>query len=150
MSTLRRTFGSLDSRNYLATDDDPKDTKTIVNVFDADWNDVDPSLACTRLIVSPVNSHDRVLAEIEKAKKTLHIETLEMSDPDLLSAIEDRKAAGVDVEVLLADPKWSKSSTNAENAAELKRSGIPVRWIPKSTMLVHVKNVRHDGILRQA
>jgi cardiolipin synthase A/B len=132
-------------RNYVALDNDLNDAKTVQKIFLADWDNTDPDISCTRLVVSPVNSEDRINAEIKSAKKSLHIESLELADTGLIADIVAQKQAGRDVEVLLADPTWSKGSKNAETAVTLQKAGIEVKWIPKSTMLVHVKSILVDG-----
>ena len=92
-----------------------------------------------------VNSEDRINTEIKSAQHSLHIESLELADTGLIADITAQKQAGRDVEVLLADPSWSKGSKNAATAKTLQKAGIEVKWIPKSTMLVHVKSILVDG-----
>ncbi|HEY8080235.1 MAG TPA: phospholipase D-like domain-containing protein [Labilithrix sp.] len=137
----------LDERNYVVADRDPDDVKSLASVFDADFTHTDPSLTCTRLLVSPVNSKPRVLQVLDAAKKSLLVETLELADADILQAIIDKKKAGLDVRVVIADPSWSKTNNNAATAKTLAAAGVPVRWIPKSRFLVHVKNIQSDGKL---
>lgn len=134
-----------DERNYVALDSDLNDAKTVQKIFLADWDNTDPDISCTRLVVSPVNSEDRINAEIKSAQHSLHIESLELADTGLIQDIIAQKQAGRDVEVLLADPTWSKGSKNAATAKTLQKAGIEVKWIPKSTMLVHVKSILVDG-----
>src|SRR5262249_21050254 len=57
-----------DERNYVARDTDPADVATLAAIFDADWTHQEPTLTCTRLLVSPVNSKQRILDEIGRAK----------------------------------------------------------------------------------
>jgi phosphatidylserine/phosphatidylglycerophosphate/cardiolipin synthase-like enzyme len=135
----------LDERNYVVRDIDRADVRALAALFDADWEGVDPNLSCTRLLVSPVNSKQRILDVITGAKNSLLVETLELADPDVLAAIQDRKSAGLDVRVVLADPAWNKTNQNAAAAGKLANVHIPVRWIPKSTMLIHVKSIIADG-----
>jgi phosphatidylserine/phosphatidylglycerophosphate/cardiolipin synthase-like enzyme len=132
-------------RNYVAVDDDKADVKTVMNVFDADFAGDDPILTCTRLLVSPVNSKERLVDLIGSAKTSLHIESLELDDADVIAAILDRKAAGLDVRVVLADPAWRNKSTNGSTAKKLLAKGIPTRYIPLARMLVHVKSILVDG-----
>ena len=134
-----------DERNYVARDEDPADVATIAGVFDADWAGTDPDLACTRLLVSPTSSKDRLLALITGATSSLLVESLELSDADVIAAILARKRAGLDVRVLLADPAWDGSGNNARTAAKLDAQQVPTRMIPKARMLVHVKSILVDG-----
>jgi cardiolipin synthase A/B len=135
----------LDERNYVARDDNRLDVKGLVSVFDADWAGQTPDVTCTRLIISPVNSKPRLLELIASAQKSLLIESLELADADLLAAVIAKKSPERDVRVVLADPTWSASNTNAAAARKLKDASIPVRFIPKSRMLVHVKSILVDG-----
>jgi phosphatidylserine/phosphatidylglycerophosphate/cardiolipin synthase-like enzyme len=132
-------------RNYVVRDVDKSDVKSLASVFDADWSGTSPSLTCTRLLVSPVNAKDRVVDLVDGAKDSLLVESLELADSDVLGKILEQKAAGREVRVVLADPRWSTTNDNAETAAKLKAHDIPVRFIPKARMLVHVKAIIVDG-----
>jgi phosphatidylserine/phosphatidylglycerophosphate/cardiolipin synthase-like enzyme len=75
----------------------------------------------------------------------LLIESLELSDGDVIAAIVAQKNNGRDVRVLLADPTWDGSGNNAVTARTLDAAGIATRTIPKERMLVHVKSILVDG-----
>ncbi len=96
-----------DERNYAMIDSDPQDVANLVTIFDSDWANTTPNLSCTRLVVSPVNSQDRIVAEINSATQTLDVETLEFSDVPVQAAVIDRMKAGVTVRLLVADPGFS-------------------------------------------
>ena len=64
-------------RNYLARITDPQDVADLGALFDADWTQTSPDLACTRLVVSPVNSEDRLVALVKSATKSLLIESMQ-------------------------------------------------------------------------
>jgi phosphatidylserine/phosphatidylglycerophosphate/cardiolipin synthase-like enzyme len=131
----------LKERNFVVHDEDPQDVSTLVALFDADWSRQTPDLSCTRLLISPVNSKPRLLALINGATRTLVIESMQFADSDVRSAVVARKAAGVDVRVLLADPSWITANTAA--ATFLAGSQIPVRWLGSPN--VHVKAMVVDG-----
>jgi phosphatidylserine/phosphatidylglycerophosphate/cardiolipin synthase-like enzyme len=133
-------------RNYVAVDDNGADVRSLAAVFDADFAGTDPALTCTRLLVSPVNSKQRILDHINSAKTSLLVESLELADSDVIDAILAKKAAGLDVRVVLADPTWNKTNSNADTAKTFKGKSIDTRFIPKDRMLVHVKNVIVDGV----
>src|SRR5436305_1194461 len=74
-------------RNYGVVDRDPEDVTDVQAIFDQDWalangasNVPAVELACTRLIVSPVNSNQRILELIASAKTTLDLEVLYITD----------------------------------------------------------------------
>jgi cardiolipin synthase A/B len=128
-------------RNYVATTKDAKDVSDLVALFDADWARKSPVLTCTRLIVSPVNAEIRILSLINGAKTSLLVESMELSNSDVRTAILARKTAGADVRVLLASPSWV--SDNTQYAAILSAASIPVRYLKKPA--VHAKAVVVDG-----
>jgi cardiolipin synthase A/B len=127
-------------RNYLAHDSDAKDVKTLVTLFDADFARKTPSLGCTRLLVSPINSKARLLPLILGAKKSVYIESMQFADADIRAAVA-KVSADVDVRVLLAAPSWISTNTDAANF--LDDAGIEVRYL--TTPMVHVKSIIVDG-----
>jgi cardiolipin synthase A/B len=129
----------LSERNFAINDTDPADVSVLVKLFDADFTRTPPDLSCTRLLVSPVNARQRLLDYIASAKKTIYIESMQMGDRDVRDALAERKAAGVDVRLVLADPSWIDA--NADAAAFLKSKGIESRWIKH----MHAKAIVVDG-----
>jgi phosphatidylserine/phosphatidylglycerophosphate/cardiolipin synthase-like enzyme len=130
-----------DERNYAMIDSDPQDVADLVSIFDNDWGSTTPDLSCTRLVVSPVNSQDRIVAEINSATQTLDVETLEFSDVAVQAAVLDRMKAGVAVRLLVADPGFSPGITTP--VEEVANSGLYARQL--STPELHVKSVIVDG-----
>lgn len=131
----------LKERNFIADLTEPQDVADIVRLFDADWSHTKPNLDCTRLLVSPVNSRDRLVALVASAKKTLVIESMQLSDHAVSDAVLARKAAGVDVRVLLAAPSWI--SENTQSGANMTAGNVPARWLDSPA--VHVKAMVVDG-----
>jgi phosphatidylserine/phosphatidylglycerophosphate/cardiolipin synthase-like enzyme len=131
----------LKERNFVLTDSDPWDIANLTSLFDADWQYLPPKLDCTRLVVSPVNAKERILSLINGATSTLVIESMQFADTSVRSAVLARKAAGVDVRVLLASPTWIDANQSA--ASLLASNDIPARWM--STPSVHVKAMVADG-----
>jgi cardiolipin synthase len=131
----------LKERNFVVTDRDPWDLSNLVSLFEADWLRMSPMLDCTRLLVSPINAKSRILSLIEGAQSTLVIESMQLADSSVRNAVAARKAAGVDVRVLLASPSWIDSNQSA--AEFLASNGIPARFL--SSPSVHVKAIVADG-----
>ncbi|MFT3836562.1 MAG: phospholipase D-like domain-containing protein [Myxococcaceae bacterium] len=129
-------------RNFGAIDRDPTDIATLDTIFQADLDHKAPSIACTRLVVSPQNSRARHLELIGSAKHTLIIESMQFSDAAIQNAVLERKQAGVDVRVLIAAPSWVSENTNS--GGWLKSNGIPARW--RKTPAIHVKAFVIDGV----
>jgi phosphatidylserine/phosphatidylglycerophosphate/cardiolipin synthase-like enzyme len=131
----------LKERNYTARLTDAADVADIAALFDADWDRKAPELSCTRLVVSPVNSRDRLVALIESATTSIDIESMQYADSDVQKAVLAKKAAGVTVRVLLAAPSWITANTNA--GTYLVSKGIEARWL--ASPAVHVKAIVVDG-----
>ena len=142
MSTgnFSKTYSIDLERNFVATDRDPADVLDLVTLFEADWAGVDPAMACTRMVISPINSRQRVMDVITGAQHTLTIESMQFQDSAVRSAVANRIAAGVDVRVMLADASWI--TANASAATVLKNLGVTPKWIPH----LHTKVVVADGV----
>ncbi|HEY8073955.1 MAG TPA: phospholipase D-like domain-containing protein [Labilithrix sp.] len=128
-------------RNFVAHDTDPADVDVLVKLFDADFARTSPDLACTRLLVSPVNSKQRLLDLIGTATKEIVVESMQFEDRDVRAAIVARKNAGVSVRVILADTGFV--SANADAATYLASNGIEARYM--TSPVVHVKAIVVDG-----
>jgi len=128
-------------RNYAVLDDDPQDVASLAALIDADWARQPPDLSCTRSLVSPVNAKDRILALIGSAQATLDVESMELSDTDVQSALVAAQQRGVALRVIIADTNFVSSNTAAE--AFLTGASIPGKTL--STPLVHVKSIIVDG-----
>ena len=126
-------------RNFVATDRDPADLSDLVALFDADWAGTAPTLACTRLVVSPINARPRILDLIASAQTTLTIESMQFADTNVRQAVAARVTAGVEVRVMLAEPSWIDA--NADAAMFLKGLGVSVKSIPH----LHTKVIVVDG-----
>ncbi len=126
-------------RNFVATDSDPADVADLGSLFDADWAGTTPTMSCTRMIISPINSRERILDVINGAQQTLTIESMQFADSAVRAAVANRVHAGVAVRAMIADAGWV--SANAEAATYLKGLGIEVKWIPH----LHTKVLVADG-----
>jgi cardiolipin synthase len=131
----------LKERNYTARLTDASDVADVTALFDADWTRTAPSLSCTRLLVSPINSRDRLVALIQSATTSIDIESMQYDDSTLEKAVLAAKEAGVTVRVLLAAPSWISANTAA--GSTLASEGIEARWLGSPD--VHVKAIVVDG-----
>lgn len=127
-------------RNFVATDKDPADVADVTALFDADWAGTSPQMSCTRLLISPINSRQRVLDLINSAQQTLTIESMQFADSDVRAAVASRVHAGVAVRAMIADAGWV--TTNAQAATYLKNLGVEVKYIPH----LHTKVLVADGV----
>ncbi|MBI2897575.1 MAG: hypothetical protein HYY06_28715 [Deltaproteobacteria bacterium] len=128
-------------RNFDAFDDDPEDVADLQEIFDADWEDRSPDVDCTRLVVSPDNSRERILAFIDGAASSLLVESMQLADRRVREHLAARAAEGVEVRVILANACWIWDNIDA--ATFLAGAGISARWM--SEYDAHVKMMVADG-----
>lgn len=132
-------------RNYGVIDRDADDLADLQAIFEYDWKLANGAttlppvdLSCTRLIVSPTNSKQRLLAHIASAQTTLDIEVMYLAEADIRSALLAAKSRGVNVRVIISDP-------TDESVPMLKAAGITVKE-PPSSILVHAKLIIADSV----
>jgi phosphatidylserine/phosphatidylglycerophosphate/cardiolipin synthase-like enzyme len=136
-------------RNYGFIDQDPDDVADLMRIFTMDWaaaGNQTPrpaNLACTRLIVSPDNSRQRVLDFIGGAKTTLDVEAMYVTDSSVSSAIVAAAQRGVVVRVMLEDPAQQDGNQAVANA--FAADGIPVHFATDQFFL-HAKLLVADGV----
>lgn len=128
-------------RNFAVRDADPEDVATLTRLFDADFERRAPDLACTRLLVAPTNARERLLELIASAKKEVLVESMQLGDRDVRDALAARKASGVEVRVLLANPSWIDA--NAEAGEFLRSREIAARYLDAPPL--HAKAIVVDG-----
>jgi cardiolipin synthase len=132
-------------RNYGFVDHDADDAARIASIFEADWTSTsgaEPDLSCTRLVISPVNSKQRILDHIASATQTLDIEVLYLDDVYVRAAVVDRASHGVAVRVMLSDP-----TRNPQNTATLQYfadNHVPAKLL--LTNYLHTKMLQADGV----
>ena len=129
------------NRDYLARVADPQDLEDLIAIFEADWKLANPDLSCTRLLVSPVNSKQRLLELVNSAQSSLDIASMQLAETDTRAAVIARAKGGVKVRALLADPSWVDANQAA--AAALKGASIPVRYLKTPGM--HAKLLLVDS-----
>lgn len=132
-------------RNYGAIDRDPEDLADLQAIFEYDWKLANGAttlppvdLKCTRLIVSPTNSKQRLIAHIASAQTSLDVEIMYLSEADIQSAITAAKSRGVNVRVIMSDAM-------DDSVPVLKAAGITVKT-PPSSISVHAKLIIADSV----
>ncbi len=130
-------------RNYGIVDLDPDDIADLQSIYDADWvAGPEPDLSCTRLIVSPINSEDRILAHVKSAMHTLDIEVLYLDQTDIQAAVVDAYNRGVAVRVLLSSPTINPQNTATQTY--LLGQGVEAKFLVANYL--HAKMIQADGI----
>jgi phosphatidylserine/phosphatidylglycerophosphate/cardiolipin synthase-like enzyme len=144
MSANLNDYSMRSERNYGVVDRDPEDVADALSVFETDWSGTGaPDLACTRLLVSPVNSRPRLFDLLSKAQHTIDFSVMYLTDTSLRELIKARAASGVQVRAMLADPCWI--TDNPTTFADLTAQGIPVKYMTQVEL--HAKLVIADGIV---
>lgn len=127
----------INERNYGFTDRDPEDITDVQAIFDADWafangtSTTPADLTCTRLIVSPTNSKQRILEFINTATTTLDVEAMYVSETTVRNAIGAAKTRGATVRVIVND-------ATDESVTYFRSLGIPVKT-PSGAFFLHAK-----------
>jgi len=143
MSANLNGYSMSSERNYGVVTTEVGEVADLQAVFDRDRaGGGDLSFSCSKLVVSPENSKERLLALIDSAKTSLDLELMYLTDNDIEAAVTARAAAGVSVRALLANPAWMKD--NPATAALLQKASIPVKYYTK--LEVHAKLLIADGI----
>jgi HKD family nuclease len=137
------TTDSTGERNYGFVDHDLDDVVDLQAIYESDWAaGPEPDLSCTRLIVSPINSAQRVVDHINTAMHTLDIEVLYLDDTEVRAAIYAAVGRGVAVRVMLSDPARNPQNTTTQTTFQGK--GIPTRIL--TTNYLHTKMIQADGV----
>ena len=130
-------------RNYLVFDRTADDVADLQAVFEADFaGHAAPNVACTRLLVSPINSRQRILELINGAENQLDLAVMYLTDESVLTAVKSRVKAGVKVRVLLADPAWVDG--NVATASDLAGAGAEAKYFKEYDL--HAKLILADGV----
>lgn len=126
MSGNLNEYSMQTERNHNVVLRDPQDVADLAALFDLDFAGTPADLRCTRLVMSPNNSRDRIEALITSATTDLRIQHLSLSDRDVQRLLGEAAARGVNVRVILADPAWIESNT--ASAETLRSAGVLVKY----------------------
>ena len=103
------------SRSFGVITKNRKVLAAAMRLFEADFERQPYADGCERLIVSPENARDRLLAFIRAAKRRLWIYDPKVSDDAMLKQLANRARRGVDVRIMgKVDPKWQKEGLKIE------------------------------------
>ena len=109
----------------------PKIVRDLLKIVEADHNRTDLKIKSTRVVVSPENARQRLMAFVKRAKRELLIYDMNISDDEMISLLKQRAESGVRIKVLGGvEKKW---------AGELSW-----RVRPFKTMKLHVRCLIRD------
>ncbi len=130
------------NREYMAIVEDPALVQEVAQVFDADWERVEPDLSRSLLVWSPVNSRPHIEALVERAQVSLDVEHTSLLDEHILTMLADAAQRGVRVRVItpaILDP----SEWEWEPVSKLAAAGVAIRFLDDP--YVHAKAIIVDG-----
>ncbi len=103
-----------------------------------------PSVPTYELFIEPEDGRTPVLSAIADDRDTLRVVMYLITDSDIVWALKDAAARGVNVRVLLEMNPYGGSSQNATIAADLKAAGVSVQWDPRTIRYLHQKTIIVD------
>ena len=104
-----------------------------------------PSTQAVTIIVEPNGQRGaELVAAITGATQSVYMTMYEMSDDTVVNALVARKAAGLDVQVIL-DGSTSNKAFNTDSYNALHGAAIPVVWSNPTFTFTHEKTVILDG-----
>jgi phosphatidylserine/phosphatidylglycerophosphate/cardiolipin synthase-like enzyme len=135
------------TRDFAVMDTNALDVAAIEQTFAADFasKPVTPPVG-SDLVWSPTNAQAALLGVINGAKKSLLVENEEMSDSNIVSALEKAAKNGVSVEVAMTNGMTGGQPTYKTEFDALKAAGVQVRtYANKSGVLyIHAKAIVAD------
>lgn len=134
------------NREYVIADTSPSDVAEVSKIFDADWEQLPIKPSDPDLVVSPDNSRARILGLIDRAKKSLVVESEFMDDPEMIQHIADaqnKRHCAVQVMLSFQKPSGDYDANGNESAAMTKAGITSFTFTHSITM--HAKSVIVDG-----
>jgi cardiolipin synthase len=102
------------------------------------------SVCPPHLIVEPDDGVEPVRDFISTAEKSLLIKQFTFSEPSLLQAVMDRKAAGAAVRVMLNPKRSGGDRANDETFDFFKKNGVSIQWSNPKFYVTHEKSIVVD------
>lgn len=130
------------SRDFAVIENDPIDIAAIEATFDADFTNsaITPPNG-DDLVWSPTNSQSAILSVINSAQHSLLVENEEMSDTNVVQALESAAKRGVVVQVAM-------TNTNNDYFAEFSQlvaAGVAVStYVSSAALYIHAKVILAD------
>ena len=97
------------------------------------------------LYVQPDAGHQPLLDAINGAQKEILVEVYLLSDKQIIQALKDAKARGVDVKVMMEQHPFGGGSLNKKTKQQLDTNGIATEWSSPAFALTHEKSITVDA-----
>jgi cardiolipin synthase A/B len=99
----------------------------------------------TGLFVEPDDGRGPILDELEAARESVTLQIYLLTDPEIIQALKDADARGVDVRVLLEEHPFGGAGGEEETFQELQNAGIDIRWSNPTFTFSHIKTFVVDN-----
>lgn len=133
----RSTFSK--ERNFALVIDDPAIVREIQQVFSQDWkHDITPTHS-SRLVWSPDNSREQIMALIQSARSTIQIYAQGLSDYQIIGELARAARRGVKVDILTSADESTKTRGKF---AYLEKAGCTIRF--SKHYVIHAKVIIID------
>ena len=106
------------NREFLLYGSDPSTVQTLENLFTADFSHESFARSNENLVISPIDSRQKIESLLHLAHKSIRIYAETFDDEALFSLLEERVHAGISITCIIASPK--KISANTETIRRLK------------------------------
>ncbi len=128
------------NREYLALVTSPPEVSEIQAIFNADWERRAYQPRVSSLVVSDVNSRQKLLELLATARESLEIEAEVMADKEIRRALTSAQKRGVRVRVVMSPPE--SEETTYGGLVELSSAGVGVRLV--TSPYIHAKSILVD------
>ncbi len=131
--TKNREFGIITTQPEVVAD--------VAGLFEADWRAQRESVSPdSPLVISPINSRERLTGLIQAAQKQLWLEEATLLDDEIIQALEEAAQRGVEVRFLAP---LREADQAAKHYQALQDAGAQVRFLAEP--YVHAKAILADG-----
>jgi len=152
MNMIKRIMQMVD---YGVFTTNPGIVQEMAEVYEVDWKNAEegtgetPKLSDPYLIWSPVNTEEKLIKLIKKAKSEVEVIVENISHPKIVQALIEVASKGVDVRVISPKCNLTMLSLNYPATVELRKAGVNAKMYPGPTSekfpYVHAKSIVVDG-----
>jgi phosphatidylserine/phosphatidylglycerophosphate/cardiolipin synthase-like enzyme len=98
------------------------------------------------LYEQPKSGRTPLLTAIQSAKKEILVEVYLLSDKEIIQALEQADATGIDVKVILEQHPFGGGNLNPKTKQDLDIHGVETHWSNPAFALTHEKVIIIDGM----
>ena len=128
------------NREYLALVTSAAEVSEIEAIFNADWERRAFQPRVSSLVVSDVNSRQKLLELLVTARESLEVQAEVMADKEIRRALTEAQRRGVRVRVVMSPPE--PEETTYGGLVELSSAGVGVRLV--TDPYIHAKSILVD------